>query len=332
MTVWMVRAGAGGRFADEAREKGIVGLGWKDIGDPNGFSDKQELQMQIARVYPDYTDGQAASAASQLWRFRNEIAVGDDVVTYDSGSRIYHFGRIVSEAKFEATSVEELSFQRSVKWLSKPISRDDLSQDSRNRLGSTLTLFRLPKATADEIRSLAQGKPFADETLVDNAGADDITDPFESVLDVAAQRIADTIAKMTWQEMQQLVAALLRSMNYKTEISSDGPDRGRDVVASPDGFGFEQPRIVVEVKHRRTEKMDAPALRSFLGGRHKDDRGLYVSTGGFTKDAYYEADRSNIPLKLMTLEELARAVIENYENFDSDGRALLPLKKLYWPA
>jgi restriction system protein len=34
----------------------------------------------------------------------------------------------------------------------------------------------------------------------------------------------------------------------------------------------------------------------------------------------------------MTLDELARAVIENYDNFDSEGRALLPLKRMYWPA
>ncbi len=69
-----------------------------------------------------------------------------------------------------------------------------------------------------------------------------------------------------------------------------------------------------------------------IGGRHKDDRGLYVSTGGFTKDARYEADRSTIPLTLWTLDDLVRALIENYEQVDIETKLLVPLKKTFLPA
>jgi len=120
-------------------------------------------------------------------------------------------------------------------------------------------------------------------------------------------------------------------MGYKTRISPAGPDKGKDIVASPDGFGFEQPRIVVEVKHRGSA-ISSPDIRSFLGGRHPDDRGLYVSTGGFTKDSFYEADRASIPLTLMDLDELVRVLIQNYEALDVETKQLVPLKKIYWPA
>jgi restriction system protein len=130
--------------------------------------------------------------------------------------------------------------------------------------------------------------------------------------------------------MQELVAGLLRAMGYKTKVSPLGPDRGKDIVASPDGFGFESPRIVVEVKHRGGA-MGAAAIRSFLGGRHPDDKGLYVSTGGFSKDAYYEAERASIPLTLMTLDDLVEALIANYECIDVEAQRLVPLKRVYWP-
>jgi len=39
-------------------------------------------------------------------------------------------------------------------------------------------------------------------------------------------------------------------------------------IASQDGFGFENPRIVVEVKHRSKTAMGAQEIRIFLGGRH----------------------------------------------------------------
>jgi restriction system protein len=165
---------------------------------------------------------------------------------------------------------------------------------------------------------------------VETEAAKDDVDVLKDVQARSLEFIKDRLSKLSWDQMQSLVAGLLRAMGYKTRISPAGPDRGKDIVASPDGFGFESPKIVVEVKHRKGQ-MSANEIRSFLGGRHKDDKGLYVSTGGFTKDAQYEADRSSIPTTLMDMDELAKAVAEYYDRFDAESRALLPLIRIYWP-
>ena len=148
----------------------------------------------------------------------------------------------------------------------------------------------------------------------------------------ALERIKDLVNKLEWADMQHLVAGILRAMKYKTKVSPPGSDRGKDIVASPDGFGFEHPRIVVEVKHRK-ERMGSEQIRSFLGGRHKDDRGLYVSTGGFTKDAYYEAERASIPLEMWTLDDVVRELMDHYRTADAQTKQIVPLKSkcLYWP-
>ncbi len=39
-------------------------------------------------------------------------------------------------------------------------------------------------------------------------------------------------------------------MGYKTTVSEVGPDRGKDIAASPDGLMLTEPRIIVEVKAR----------------------------------------------------------------------------------
>lgn len=65
----------------------------------------------------------------------------------------------------------------------------------------------------------------------------------------------------------------------------------------------------------------------FVSGRR-----LYVSTGGFTKDARYEADRSNVPVKLLDLDEFVRLYGECYDRADEDARAILPLVRIWWPA
>jgi restriction system protein len=114
-------------------------------------------------------------------------------------------------------------------------------------------------------------------------------------------------------------------------LASPGPDRGVDIIASPDGLGLEQPRIRAEIKHR-ADTVGAPLLRSFIGGLRQNDRGLYVSSGGFSKDARYEAERSTIPVTLIDIDELADLLITNYDNADTETKALVPLVKLYWPA
>ncbi|HEX8320573.1 MAG TPA: restriction endonuclease [Longimicrobium sp.] len=151
------------------------------------------------------------------------------------------------------------------------------------------------------------------------------------VLDRAHEFIKDRLRALSPEQMELLVAALLRAMGYKARVTGRGPDRGRDVIASPDGLGFQQPRIIGEVKHRR-DTIGAPQIRSFLGGLRAGDQGLYVSTGGYTREARYEADRASNPITLVDLDELASLVVEHYERFDSEGRSLVPLTRVYWPA
>jgi restriction system protein len=122
----------------------------------------------------------------------------------------------------------------------------------------------------------------------------------------------------------------LRAMGYKTRISPPGPDRGKDIIASPDALGFVGPRIVTEVKHRKGT-MGAPEVRAFAGGLRNQDNGLYVSTDGFTREARYEADRANHPLTLMDSIDLGDAIVENYDRMDLETRTLLPFKKISWP-
>lgn len=230
-----------------------------------------------------------------------------------------------------------------ISWLTDEVHRDHLSQRAKNSLGSTLTVFTLPDDVAQELIRLASGAldettPIASMIEQKHAISDAeiksaalTADPLDDIDNIARERIKDKLTSLVWDEMQELVAGILRAMGYKTQVAPPGPDRGKDIIASPDGFGFEHPRIVVEVKHR-VGQMDSKAIRSFLGGRHPDDRGLYVSTGGFTKDAHYEADRAAVPLTLWTMDTLVRALVDHYDKTDAETKRLVPLKRLYVPA
>lgn len=327
--MWMVRSASGGRLADEFVEQKVVAIGWEDIGDLAQYQTKAEILLAIRQNWPDWSQGRCMSSASQLERFRTQLQKDDRVLTYDSSRRIYHVGTLVGDYAYQPDVVPPFENIRRVEWQGE-VDRDVLSVTARNSLGSTLTLFRVPEHTVKEIERALQGKSSEGTSASD----DDVEEDEESLLDryksEAFEIIKDRITRLAWDQMQELVAALLRAMGYKTRVSKPGPDRGVDIMASPDGFGFESPRIIVEVKHR-SQQTGSEQLRSFLGGRHKDDKGLYVSTSGFTKDARYEADRANIPVMLMDIDDFVRALMRHYDDLDMDGRSILPLKKIYWP-
>lgn len=327
--MWMVR-GEGGSLYDSFRDRCVAAIGWSKLAShaKPGIGRKQLITLYQS-VEPEAKTGTVVSGASQVWRFVNEIQEGDWVVTYSPANRLYSIGRVCGPAEHHPEWAEQgLSLTRTVQWQAQELQRDSLSTGSKNSLGSTLTVFEVPSSAAVEVLAVLKGAPTA-STKGD--AEESVIDSLADIDTQALERIKDRVNELDWDEMQQLVAGILRAMGYKTQVSPPGSDRGKDIVASPDGFGFEHPRIVVEVKHRKGQ-MGSQDIRSFLGGRHKDDRGLYVSTGGFTKDAQYEADRASIPLAMWTLDHLVRALIEHYDATDAETKRIIPLKRLYWPA
>jgi restriction system protein len=332
--MWMVRAGRGGEHLEFFLAGNVgIGFGGESIGPVGRSASRGDLVDRYKQAHPSSSDGKAVNAASQIYRFHNEIQSGDTVVTYDSETRRYFVGVVTGPSEFQKTGSPP--YLRSVSW-EKKASRDALSVSTRNSLGSIMTLFLIPEDAAEELRAASQPMNAPDierprskpDPTEEEASFENLR---EEVLEKAGEFIEDLLASLDPYEMQDLIAGILRAMGYKTRVSPKGADRGVDIFASPDGLGLQEPRIFVEVKHRRNTPMGSQDLRSFLGGRQQGDRCLYVSTGGFRKDARYEAERSNIPLRLIDLPALRELVVEHYEQLEPEIRQLIPLTRLYWP-
>ena len=331
--MWMVRAGEGGLAIEAFRAESVVAIGWVDLGDLSALKTRADFARAAAQAYPGHKAGQQASMAGQTYRFVREIAVGDQVVSYDRSERVYLVGEVTGGYQRQPQKLTDYPNMRPVRWLGS-VARDALSVAARNSLGAISTLFLIPPPVAREMRGVldaARAGTRAPQPEPAPALADEADGLYKDVQARGFEFIKDRIHALDWDAMQELVAGLLRAMGYKTRISPSGSDRGKDIVASPDGLGFEDPRIVVEVKHR-SAAMGSQEIRSFLGGRHDRDKGLYVSTGGFTREGRYEAERGRIPVTLMDLDDLVRSLLEHYEKLDAEMQRLVPLRKVYWPA
>lgn len=322
--LWMVRAN-GGDLIPTFLEKSIVSIGWCPDVDFTGAK-KEDFRRALNQEYP------SSLKSVPIWvgffdKFVNKMAQSDYVITYDSTLRQYHLGVITGDYVYNPKLSEPHT--RAVNWFEKTISRDSISNSTKNSLGSTLTIFRLSTEQKEEILNLLNQKEpkIKDETAI----IEENKEFSETLYDNAKESLKDSINSLNPDEMEELVKEILNAMGYVARRSKKGADRGVDVFASPDGLGLEEPRIFVEVKHRAGQ-MGAPEIRKFIGGRKPEDKCLYVSTGGYTKEALYEAERSNVALTLIDINLLAETITRYYDHFSVEGKMLLPLKKVYIPA
>ena len=324
--MWMVRAGGDGQLFDDFKNKGLVAIGWDKIGDVSAVKNLDQIKELVRGGYPNASNGQVNIWASQINRFRFEFHKDDYVASYNATKRVYLIGKIESEYSYDK-SLQEYHNIRKVKWI-KEVSRDALSVSTKNSLGAISTLFEIPTEAKTEMLGILEGKQI---TPIEMQKAEEEIDAIkQDIRDRAKEFIKDRLNQLDWEQMQELVAGVLRAMGYKTLVSPRGPDRGRDIIASPDGLGLEDPRIVVEVKHREGQ-MGRGDITKFTGGLRSGTKGLFVSTGGFTKEAKYEAERSPIPVTLADLDLLTQLIIDNYDKFDIEAKELIPLTKIYWP-
>jgi restriction system protein len=130
-------------------------------------------------------------------------------------------------------------------------------------------------------------------------------------------------------EFQDLVADLLSAMGYHVSwIAPPGKDGGLDIVAWPDALGTRPPRIKVQVK-RQQQSVSVDGLRSFMALLGDDDVGLFVCTGGFTKDAETEArTQEKRRVRLIGLDKLFDLWDAHCDKLSDRARQRLPLRSI----
>jgi restriction system protein len=156
---------------------------------------------------------------------------------------------------------------------------------------------------------------------------------YEEADEQAWSEIEQFLKSINPYDLQELVASLLRAMGYYVSwVAPPGKDGGVDILASSDPLGTRPPRIKVQVK-RQEQNIAVDGLRSFLALLGGDDVGLFVTTGGFTKDAWELARaQENRKITLLDVEQLFDLWVAHYAKLDDSARRRLPLKPIYFLA
>jgi restriction system protein len=260
------------------------------------------------------------------------LAAGSELTPYEQGNYAStgtrRFEKIVRFATVDCVKAGWLIKNKGIWTVSDAGKKAMLAyQDPEAFYREAIRLYRAWKQS--------EGPPQLPDSLeelghVETAGAEaQVT--FEQAEEQAWNEIEAYVGKMAPYEFQDLVADLLKALGYHIAwVSPPGKDGGVDIIAHTDPLGTQSPRIKVQVK-RVAQKIDLQTLNSFLAIIDADDVGLYVSTGGFTRDAQDTARRqSGRKITLIDLERLVDLWIEAYPKLDEKARRRLPLSPIYF--
>ncbi len=109
------------------------------------------------------------------------------------------------------------------------------------------------------------------------------------------QRSLEKICSMSWQEFEVLVGEAYRRQGYRVEENSGGgADGGVDLILRRNSE-----TVLVQCKRWKQARVGAPTVRELRGAVARDGatRGIFVTSGAFTKEARAEA--LGQPIELM---------------------------------
>ncbi|HWR28407.1 MAG TPA: AAA family ATPase, partial [Negativicutes bacterium] len=113
---WIYAPGQGSRLWDEFYKKGIMGIGWDELGNLQQYSTKEDMKTKMRIV--SGSNSSYKNDGHATWQFANEMRVGDVIFVKNGLKKLVGRGIVTSDYGFDDTRTEYRNV-RSVKWTHK---------------------------------------------------------------------------------------------------------------------------------------------------------------------------------------------------------------------
>lgn len=338
MALWLVRAGKYGEHEPRFFEDNRIYLTWGGLEATNlssavTYDDIKSLMLRHFSAEPIRRVG---NWSGQVWAFTLAMQPGDYVVVPRKSNGTVAIGEVKSGYTFKPDAEGKYGHFRDVRWINTDVPRSAFDQDLLYSLGAIMTICQIQRNDAEKrVKALANGQ--AQSTRPTDTVALAVPEAFdEEAAEIDLEQLSrDAIAKLIIQKfkghgMARLVEAVLKAQGFTTHLSPEGPDKGIDILAAGGPFGFDHPRICVQVKSGNTPA-DRPEFTQLIGAMQSvnADQGLFVSWSGFKTTVLREVPVQFFKVRLWNQDDLIAQLLANYSKLDEDIRLELPLKQIW---
>lgn len=116
---WLYAPGEGASMWDDFYERGVMGLGWSELGDLESYGSKEEMRLKLQEA--DGAETSQNNSAHAVWQFAHDIKPGDVVYAKRGRSEIIGRGVVTGgyaydEAGGRYPSTREVRWTRKGSW------------------------------------------------------------------------------------------------------------------------------------------------------------------------------------------------------------------------
>jgi len=317
---WVVRAN-GGRYSEDFRNNGFVGIGWAEMGDLTRISDVDQLRHLVETEYQGSPQS-VGQATGMMWNFAKEFVDGDIVLAPDPSLGTVLIGRIIGPYEYKPSWDDACRYlhRRAVKWLAEA-ERADVREPLKSSLGSMLTVFNVSKHAelVDELISVPPLSPSRPDIIWGPKLRDEILTRLRS---------------MEPYKFEDFVAYVLGVMGFEADTTSRTRDGGVDIKGILHVGGaieVEFVEIPLKVQVKRTGSVGRNVITLLRGNLDLGEIGAVFTTGRFRESARKEAEeatRQNIFLvDGENLVDMVLGILEKYD--DKHIKDLLGIQRLF---
>jgi restriction system protein len=303
--VFVLRADFG-RYTDTFKKDGYIGIGWfQDEPTTIDLKDKDSLKTVYKSLYPDHPSMRMNQNVGQVFRFVNEIKVGDIIISPYNDNQLL-VGTIESDVYFRKDDSSPYPWRKKVKWFKDTINRHNLSVPLQNTLRSSLTCFKV--SMSDEILSTLGIKIDSSNGL---NSSNQSVNPSLSNFELIRRRFLELDAT----EFELLVSYVLRSLGFdpRQETGKVG-DGGIDFEGVLDVLGVASINLQVQVKRYDKGAIGELDMRNFRGALKMGYQGCFITLSTFNKKAIENAtDKERQPIQLIDGSRFTEIFIEQYD-------------------
>lgn len=279
---WLYAPGRGARMWEEFYERGVMGLGWHQLGDLRGYATKEEMLQRLLETRDDNTS--QTNSARAVWQFANEMKPGDVIFVKRGLKEIIGRGVVTGDYVYDPDG-GEYPHLREVSW---------------KRQGSWRSDQQFPMKTLTDITYDQELVKRIETSFLDSEDSVDI----EEAAAVFPEYSTENFLKSVYMDRQQYNAIVGLLKTKKNIIMQGAPGVGKTYAAKRLAYSMMGVKDVSRVKLIQFHQ--SYSYEDFIEGYRPSGAGFELVKGAFYSFCKKAADDDEENAYFFIIDEINR--------------------------
>ena len=279
---WLYAPGRGARMWEEFYERGVMGLGWHQLGDLRGYATKEEMRQRLLETRDDNTS--QTNSARAVWQFANEMKPGDVIFVKRGLKEIIGRGVVTGDYVYDPDG-GEYPHLREVSWM---------------RQGSWRSDQQFPMKTLTDITYDQELVKRIEASFLGGEDSVDIEEPSA----VFPEYSTENFLKSVYMDRQQYNAIVGLLKTKKNIIMQGAPGVGKTYAAKRLAYSMMGVKDVSRVKLIQFHQ--SYSYEDFIEGYRPSGAGLELVKGAFYSFCKKAADDDEENAYFFIIDEINR--------------------------